>query len=182
MSGPSRDRDAHRKWESGASKRKRKAEMAIAIDNLRNFRDWIQEFRETGFNDCFEKVYEFIEKSNYEIPTTFKEKRARRKKGMFIYEAVDEPIDSAENRYRIDFFTTIVDAIIQDTDTRFTALNQYYNNFGFSYEINKLKFLTNSELLTHCNDLGTVLRHGESKDIDSYELHFSKAKSRKAFL
>ncbi|KAL4703081.1 hypothetical protein ACJJTC_018118 [Scirpophaga incertulas] len=34
MSGPSRDRDAHRKWESGASKRKRKAEMAVTNEAL----------------------------------------------------------------------------------------------------------------------------------------------------
>lgn len=34
MSGPSRDRDTHRKWESGASKRKRKAEMAVANEAL----------------------------------------------------------------------------------------------------------------------------------------------------
>ena len=127
--------------------------LKIAIDNLCNFRDWIQEFRETGFNDCITKAYEFIEKSSYEIPTTFKEKRARRKKRMFSYEAADEPIDSAESRFRIDFFTTMVDAIIQDTDTRFTALTQYYNYFGFLY------------------DLGILLQHGESKDIESYELY-----------
>lgn len=34
MSGPSRDRDAHRKWESGASKRRRKAEMAVTSGAL----------------------------------------------------------------------------------------------------------------------------------------------------
>ena len=134
--------------------------LKIAIDNLCNFRDWIQEFRETGFNDCITKAYEFIEKSSYEIPTTFKEKRARRKKRMFSYEAADEPIDSAESRFRIDFFTTMVDAIIQDTDTRFTALTQYYNYFGFLYEINNLKSSTNCEFLKHCNDLGILLQHG----------------------
>ena len=79
--------------------------LNIAIDNLCNFRDWIQEFRETGFNDCITKAYEFIEKSSYEIPTTFKEKRARRKKRMFSYEAADEPIDSADSKFRIDLFT-----------------------------------------------------------------------------
>ena len=90
---------------------------------------------------------------------------------MFSYEAADEPIDSAKTRFSIYFFTTMVDAIIQDTDTRFTALTQYYNYFGFLYEINNLKSLTKIELLKHCNDLGILLQHGESKDIESYELY-----------
>ena len=51
-----------------------------------------------------------------------KEKKARRKKRIISFEAADEPIDCAKRRFRIDFFTTMVDAIIQDTDTRFTAL------------------------------------------------------------
>ena len=90
---------------------------------------------------------------------------------MFSYKATGEPIDSAESRFRIYFFTTMVDAIIQDTDTRFTALTQYYKYFGFLYEINNLKSSTNCEFLKHCNDLGILLQHGESKDIESYELY-----------
>ena len=95
---------------------------------------------------------------------TFKEKRVRKKKKMFNYEAVDEPIDSAESRFRINFFITMVDAVIQDINTRFTALTEYYNNFGFLCDINNLKSLPNNELLKHCNDLGLVLQDGESKD------------------
>ena len=45
-----------------------------------------------------------------------------KKERMFSYEAADEPIDSAESRFRIDFFTRMVDTIIKDTDMRFTAL------------------------------------------------------------
>ena len=82
---------------------------------------------------------------------------------MFNYEAVEEPIDSAESRFRIDFFITMVDAMIQDINTRFTALTEYYNNFGFLCDINNLKSLPNNELLKHCNDLGLVLQDGESK-------------------
>jgi len=90
---------------------------------------------------------------------------------MFNYEAEDEPIDSAESIFRIDFFITMVDGVIQDIDTRFTALTKYYNNFGFLYEINNLKSLSNDELLKHCNDLGVVLQDGESKDIKSFDLY-----------
>ncbi|CAH0547209.1 unnamed protein product [Brassicogethes aeneus] len=77
--------------------------LKVAIDNLRNFCGWIHKFRETGFNECTAKAYKFIETSSCEIPMTFKEKRIRKKKKMFNYEAVDEPIDSAESRFRIDF-------------------------------------------------------------------------------
>ena len=56
---------------------------------------------------------------------TFKKKRVPKKKKMFNYEAVEEPIDSAESRFRIDFFIIMVDAVIQDINTRFTALAEY---------------------------------------------------------
>jgi len=65
----------------------------------------------------------------------------------------------------------MVDGVIQDIDTRFTALTKYYNNFGFLYEINNLKSLSNDELLKHCNDLGVVLQDEESKDIKSFDLY-----------
>lgn len=74
--------------------------------------EWQMSVNRTEFNNCIAKAYELIEKSSYENPTTFKEKRVCRQKRVFRYEAVSQPIDFTESWFRFDFFTTMVDAVI----------------------------------------------------------------------
>lgn len=74
------------------------------------------------------------------ITTTFKGKRVRKKNKMFNCGSVDDAIASAGGTFRIDFFITMLDAVIQDINPRFTALTEYYKNCGFLYDINNLKF------------------------------------------
>ena len=50
-------------------------------------------------------------------------------------------------------------------------LQHLLNYFGFLYEINNLKSLINSEFLKHCNNLGILPQHGETKHIESYKLY-----------
>ncbi|GFU00547.1 zinc finger MYM-type protein 1 [Trichonephila clavipes] len=76
---------------------------------------WIQEFRNTGFDNSVAQARLFVEKSSFEIESQFKEKRSARKKRMFGYEHIDEPIQSFEMQYRVNFFNTMIDAIIVDT-------------------------------------------------------------------
>ena len=90
---------------------------------------------------------------------------------MFGYEYMDEPIQSAETQYKVNFFNTMINAVIVDTECRFKALNEYFDRFGFIYDINYLKLLPREDLLKHCNDLGTILRKGENSDIDPFELY-----------
>ena len=137
----------------------------VTIGTLCSFCAWILEFRDTGFEKTFAAVRLFVEKSAYEIESKFKEKRISRKKRMFGY----EPIKSAETQYKVNFFNTMKDAVIVDTECRFKALNEYFDRFSFIYDINYLKFLPREDLLKHCNDLGTILRESENTDIDPFE-------------
>ncbi|GFX98578.1 zinc finger MYM-type protein 1 [Trichonephila clavipes] len=57
---------------------------------------WIQEFRNTGFDNSVAQARLFVEKNTFEIKSQFKEKRTARKKRMFGYEHIDEPIQSFE--------------------------------------------------------------------------------------
>ncbi|GFU07555.1 zinc finger MYM-type protein 1 [Trichonephila clavipes] len=54
--------------------------LKVAIDTLRSFRSWIQEFRNIGFDNGVAQARLFVEKSSFEIESQFKEKRATRKK------------------------------------------------------------------------------------------------------
>ena len=60
--------------------------LKVAVDTLRSFCTWIQEFRDTGFEKSATDARLFVEKSAYEIESQFKEKRIARKKRMFGYE------------------------------------------------------------------------------------------------
>ncbi|KAK4880038.1 hypothetical protein RN001_008184 [Aquatica leii] len=82
--------------------------LKVAIDTLRSFRDWIQEFCNTGFERSLAEARWFVEKSRH----------------------IDEPIQSIEMQYRVNFFNTMIDAIIVDTECRFKALNEYFERFG----------------------------------------------------
>ena len=139
--------------------------LKVAVDTLRSFCTWIQEFRDNGFEKSVADARLFVEKSAYEIESQFKEKRTARKKRMFGYEHMDEPIQSGETHYKVNFFNTMIDAVIVDTECRFKALNEYFDRFVFIYKINYLKFLPKEDLLKHCTDLGTILREGENIDI-----------------
>lgn len=145
--------------------------LKVAIDTLRSFCSWIQEFRNTGFDNSVAQARLFVEKSTFEIETQFKEKRTARRKRMFDYEHTDEPIQSSEMQYRVNFFNTMIDAIIVDTECRFKALNEYFERFGFIYDIRCLNSISKEDLLKCCNDLGTILRDGENSDIQPFELY-----------
>ncbi|GFX69080.1 zinc finger MYM-type protein 1 [Trichonephila clavipes] len=54
--------------------------LKVAIDTLRSFCSWIQEFRNTGFENSVAQAGLFVEKSTFEIESQFKEKRTAREK------------------------------------------------------------------------------------------------------
>lgn len=57
-------------------------------------------------------------------------------------------------------------------ELRFTSLNQPFEDFGFLYDLSKLKNMPEDQILKHCNDLHNVLRVGESSDWKSpFELY-----------
>lgn len=72
----------------------------LNLFRLRTFCDWIIEYRQTGFEQCVSDGHQFIDKSSYDLPKDFKNKRVAKKKRMFDYE---------RSRYGIDFFNTMID-------------------------------------------------------------------------
>ncbi|GFX52881.1 zinc finger MYM-type protein 1 [Trichonephila clavipes] len=59
--------------------------LKVAIDTLRSFCRWIQEFRNTGFYPSVAQARLLVEKSTFQIESQFKEKRtARKKKNVWL--------------------------------------------------------------------------------------------------
>lgn len=90
---------------------------------------------------------------------------------MFNYEHNDEPIESAEMNYKVNFFNAMLDQIARDIEWRFNSLNEYFERFGFICNINGLKALSKEDLYKHCGDLDAILRVGENSDIEPHELY-----------
>lgn len=89
------------------------------------------------------------------------------KKKIFDYEGKDEVINSLEDRYRINYFYVMVDNIISGIEDRFAPLKKYRDDFGFLFNVEKLKTLSKMELKKCCNDLSSVLKVEDDSDPDN---------------
>ncbi|KAL4713148.1 hypothetical protein ACJJTC_018793 [Scirpophaga incertulas] len=145
--------------------------LSIALEHLHTFCEWIKEYRETGFEKSLSDVRTFSERSSYDLPKEFRNKRVAKKKRMFDYESSDEPIQSPKIRYQTDFFYAMIDSIITNMELRFTSFKQHLEDFGFLYNLSELKNMPQEQILKHCNDLHNVLRVGESSDFQPFELY-----------
>ncbi|KAL4721540.1 hypothetical protein ACJJTC_001076 [Scirpophaga incertulas] len=145
--------------------------LSIALEHLHTFCEWIKEYRETGFEKSLSDVRTFSERSSYDLPKEFRNKRVTKKKRMFDYESSDEPIQSPKIRYQTDFFYAMIDSIIINMELKFTSFKQHLEDFGFLYNLSELKNMPQEQILKHCNDLHNVLRVGESSDFQPFELY-----------
>ena len=55
----------------------------------------------------------------------------RRKRRLFSYEATDEPVQVASERFRVDFFLPLVDTALTASRERFHILDKHNKLFGF---------------------------------------------------
>ncbi|GFX23778.1 zinc finger MYM-type protein 1 [Trichonephila clavipes] len=148
--------------------------LKVAIDTLRSFCSWIQEFRNTGFDNSVAQARLFVEKSTFEIESQFKEKEQPGKNECSVMNILMNLFQPFEMQYRVNFFNTMIDAIIVDTECRFKARNEYFEQFGFIYDISFLNSISKEDLLKYCNDIGTILREGENSDIQPFELIYEE--------
>ncbi|GBM42958.1 hypothetical protein AVEN_140834-1 [Araneus ventricosus] len=93
------------------------------------------------------------------------------------YENQDEPIIDAQEIYKIEFFYHLFDTAINSLEQRFFLAAQQL--LLFLYHIYELKDVSSSVILADYKDLETILRDGESSDINSLELCNEMFKKRK---
>ncbi|KAG8365365.1 hypothetical protein BUALT_Bualt18G0097100 [Buddleja alternifolia] len=84
-----------------------------AMDAVTNTKELIQKFRESGWDDLFDKVKIFCEKREIDIPDMSAPHRSGR--GRLRKE---NPI-ILEHHYRVDIFTSTIDSILQEMNYRF---------------------------------------------------------------
>ena len=77
---------------------------------------------------------------------------------------------STEESYRINYFIYLVDQVLFSLQSRFEQLKMYKDNFGFLYNVEKLKLLDDDNLKKNCLNLEDFLKHDMLSDIDGLDL------------
>lgn len=91
--------------------------------------------------------------------------RPRKKKVFFDYECRDEPVESPELNFKVNFYFYIVDVVVSKLNDRFEQLNECNNTFGF---LNNLCSVSSDKekLMKCCMDLQIKLTDLSTKEMD----------------
>jgi hypothetical protein len=147
--------------------------LDVVINGLKGLLQFLKNYRDIGFNSAIVDAKEISTILN--INPVFKETMIRKRKRFFSYEKNEEQINSQkspEEKFKIEYFYQIVDTAIQSMELRFLQFEEYSNIFGFLYTPEKLRNLSENDLMKCCFDLDISLRDGEKHDINSAEFLF----------
>lgn len=130
-------------------------EIKVYLTNLRS---------ENSFTEMLDEATKIAEEIDCEICFPVVELvRPRKKKVFFDYEHKDEPIQSPERNFKINFYFYILDIAISKLDERFQDFNKYNKTFGF---FNSLHAFTKNEIMQYCKKLETELTDLTTKNMD----------------
>ena len=137
----------------------------VLVKEFQNTLDFLKNFRDNGLQEA--KVQASNLAATLNVEPTFPENRPRFKSRMFDYENVDEPCQSAEDQFRINYFLVLVDTAISSTENRFKDLSRWLSIFGFIHERNQLleSARDQTELQRHCSHYSSVMGDIDEKDL-----------------
>ncbi|CAM2098149.1 unnamed protein product [Caretta caretta] len=82
------------------------------------------------------------------------------------------PLEDPEKKFEVKFFNVVMDKAISAFDERFNTLRAHQEQFGFLYDITKFNEIGKQEqLMTNCKNLESLLKHGDSFDLNGLELY-----------
>lgn len=110
--------------------------------------DFLQDFREHGFNAAKIDAREIAEKTEVEMiwPEVWQEKTKR----QFDYEGTEETTSTAEEHFRREFFLHLVDTALATTRERFSYMQDFFKLYGFLYSTEMMKSTVQGGSLDEC--------------------------------
>ncbi|XP_073063978.1 uncharacterized protein [Primulina eburnea] len=150
------------------------------INLLKGLIIFLEEYRNTGFEAAKSEAEKIA--LEMEVEPIFRETRIRHKKRFFDENARDEPIQGAEEYFRVNYFLQMIDNAISSLKTRFEQFQKYEETFGFLFNLNKLKDADDESLNNSCAALEDFLKHEDDSDINALELFSELQLLRKALL
>lgn len=143
----------------------RSSDIHLAFESAENTHKWLREYRDSGFNQVLVSARDLAE--NIGVEPVFVQKRKCKKRRHFEYEGNDEPVNDAEDNFKLTFFNVVVDTALQQLPERFKQLKKYHELFGFLSTSNGLR--QENERSKKCKDLEKALSDNDSNtngDID----------------
>lgn len=136
---------------------------------LKALQIFLTEYRNNGFNAAKREACDLANK--LKIEPVFKIQRLRKKKQMFGYEGADDVIQNTEDEFKCNYFLVIVDGAIGAITKRFDQINTFNDVFGFLYDVEKLCYVPDLEILNCCKDLEIRLSDNDKKDLNGNDLY-----------
>lgn len=143
-------------------------DVGKCVDMLQGLILFLEEYRNNGFEIAKSEAEKIA--LELEIEPTFRESRVRRRKKFFEESATDEPIQVAEESFRVNYFLVMVDTIISSVQTRFVQFKKYEEIFGFLFDLGRLRGIDDESMKNACATLENVLGHDNNSDVDGLEL------------
>ena len=116
-----------------------------------------------GYEKMLVEAREISEEAN--IPASFasesKPVRLRKK---------DEPVHDKKDKFKINFYFTVLDNAINSIDERFTQIKNVNYVFGCLDNIHEMQNKTSKAVLKDCIKLEKSFSHADSKGVDAAEL------------
>ncbi|XP_024196409.1 uncharacterized protein LOC112199664 [Rosa chinensis] len=144
-------------------------QISVAIAEVKGLIAWLDKFRETGFTDAIITAKEIA--AALDVDPVFPEKRQIQRKRFFDESgSKPSPSSSSEESFRLHYFLYIIDQAKGSLNRRFEQYQRYDDIFGFLFTSETLNSLNDNDLKAACIHLETVLRYGESSDVDGEDM------------
>lgn len=148
----------------------RQTNLNTSTKLLKALQIFLTEYRNSGFNAAKREACDLANK--LKIEPVFKIQRLRKKKKQMLgYEGADDVIQNTEDEFKCNYFFVIVDGAISAITKRFDQINTFNGIFGFLYDVEKLCYIPDLEILNCCRDLEICLSDNDKKDLNGYDLY-----------
>ncbi|KAL9293973.1 putative HAT dimerization domain, ribonuclease H-like superfamily [Arabidopsis thaliana] len=117
----------------------------VAMEGVKGLASYFRKYRDDGFENAMITAKEIAAENDI------------------------DPVFS-KNRFRTQYFLSIVDQAIVSLDKRFEQYQLYENVFGFLFNSSKLQSLYDSHLKSCCINLESALRKDELLDVNGYDM------------
>lgn len=125
---------------------------SVSIETLRRevmaVSDYLEEYRECGFNSAQVDAREVAEKM--EVEMSWPVVRQRKRKRQFDYEGRDEDMSTPEDLFKREFFLHLVDTASATLRERFSNMQVFFDLYGFLYSSDLLRSTIQRGKLDDC--------------------------------
>ena len=141
---------------------------SVSIETVRRevmaVADYLEEYRECGFNSAQVDAREVAEKM--EVEMSWPVVRQRKRKRQFDYEGRDEDMSTPEELFKREFFLHLVDTARTTLRERFSNMEVFFDLYGFLYSSKSLRgTIQTGKLDGCCRKLEEVIGDVDGEDL-----------------